>query len=244
MNTSRMSFILAIFIVAREIVSGVKSGVWPPPQSISLHGEPVALAPNFQAAAVEYGDGRVSDRLQRAIARFNALVRPIATISTWSDGHAVLRRLDVKVVDMSEDLGVATNYSYTLNVSADTRAYATAPTIYGAMYALETFAQLVDVHEGTLVATSVQVVDAPKYAWRGLLVDSGRRFAPPWLLENIIDTMAAVKLNVLHLHLSDFCRFGVQSLRFPNLTARLQTGPDAGFYTHKDVEALIAYAGD
>ena len=52
------------------------------------------------------------------------------------------------------------------------------------------------------------------------------------LLENIIDTMSAVKLNVLHLHLTDFCRFGVESKLYPQLTAHLgPTSPNAGFYT-------------
>ena len=79
--------------------------------------------------------------------------------------------------------------------------------------------------------------------WRGLLVDSGRRFAPVPLLKTIIETMAAVKLNVLHLHLSDYCRFGVESKRYPNLTAAL-TGANAGHYTHADVNDIVAYAGD
>ena len=38
------------------------------------------------------------------------------------------------------------------------------------------------------------------------MIDTGRRFTPVDLLHNLIDTMAAVKLNVLHMHLSDFCR--------------------------------------
>ena len=242
METVNLSGLTCIFVIAGIVAA--KSSVWPPPQSISLHGEPVALAADFQAVIAGHGDGGVSNRLERAITRFNALVNPANTTKARGVRLGGLRRLYIEVSDMSEVMHVTTNYSYTLNVSGEAHAYATAPSIYGAMYALETFTQLVDMHEGTFAATSLQVIDSPKYAWRGLLVDTGRRFAPPWLLENIIDTMSAVKLNVLHLHLSDFCRFGVQSLQFPNLTARLQTGPNAGFYTHQDVEALVAYAGD
>jgi hypothetical protein len=54
--------------------------------------------------------------------------------------------------------------------------------------------------------------------------------------------MSSVKLNVLHLHFSDMCRFGVESLVFPNLTASL-TGDYGGFYTQDDVKQIIAYAG-
>jgi hypothetical protein len=54
--------------------------------------------------------------------------------------------------------------------------------------------------------------------------------------------MSSVKLNVLHLHFSDMCRFGVESLVFPNLTGSL-TGDYGGFYTQDDVKQIIAYAG-
>ena len=50
-------------------------------------------------------------------------------------------------------------------------------------------------------------------------------------------------MNVLHLHLSDFCRFAVESKVFPELTATL-TGNQGGFYTQNDVRELVAYAQD
>ena len=62
-------------------------------------------------------------------------------------------------------------------------------------------------------------------------------------LAGMAETMAAVKLNVLHLHASDFCRFAVESKVFPNLTAAL-TGDMAGHYSQDDVRGLIAYAAD
>jgi N-acetyl-beta-hexosaminidase len=50
----------------------------------------------------------------------------------------------------------------------------------------------------------------------------------------LIDTMAAVKLNVLHIHLSDFCRFAVESKRYPNLT-QSPTGINAGYCDMQDI---------
>ena len=55
--------------------------------------------------------------------------------------------------------------------------------------------------------------------------------------------MSATKLNVLHLHASDFCRFGVESKIYPNLTEAL-TGIHAGFYSQSDVADLVKYAAD
>ena len=74
-------------------------------------------------------------------------------------------------------------------------------------------------------------------------VDTGRRFHPVPLVKTMLDGMAAVKLNVLHFHLSDQCRFAVESTRFPQLTANL-TGIQAGHYTQADVRELVAYAKD
>merc|ERR1719456_1322149 len=74
------------------------------------------------------------------------------------------------------------------------------------------------------------------------MIDTGRRFFPMESVRNLLDTMASTKLNVLHLHASDHCRFGVESKRFPNLTASL-TGVRAGFYTQQDIKDMISYAG-
>jgi hexosaminidase len=91
---------------------------------------------------------------------------------------------------------------------------------------LETLYQLVDTSSASLVHANVAVSDGPQYSWRGLMVDSGRRFFPVPLLENLMDTMAGAKLNVLHLHASDMCRFGVESKVLAHHTP---------YQTHKDL---------
>ena len=89
---------------------------------------------------------------------------------------------------------------------------------------------------------TVSIADAPSFAWRGLMLDAGRRFFPVGAVLNLMDTMLAAKLNVLHLHASDECRFGVESKLYPNLTASL-SGAFGGFYTQVDIKALIAEGG-
>ena len=262
MPRADLPFLLAILAAAAGAavpLVAAGTGVWPPPRSISLAGPPAALGPGFRAAVqlspLAASQQPTSARLERTVARFNALVSPataaayearaVGAAAAAAAGRHVLLRLEVTVADLSESLHAATDYSYTLTVDpGDSCVAVVAQSIYGAAYGLESFVQLMDAERSMLSASSVKVVDAPAHAWRGLLVDSGRRFAPVPLLENIIDTMAAVKLNVLHLHVTDFCRFGVQSLKFPNLTAGLASGPDAGFYSQAEIKALIAYGGD
>jgi len=59
------------------------------------------------------------------------------------------------------------------------------------------------------------------------------------LVENLLDAMSYLKMNVLHLHFSDFCQFSVQSMQFPALTSSLEQ-----YYTQQDVKGLIQYAKD
>jgi hypothetical protein len=132
-----------------------------------------------------------------------------------------------------------TDYSYTLAAGGAT-ATLTAATVYGALHGLETAAQLARLHGGL---PPVTVADAPQHAWRGLLLDAGRRFLPVALVQNVLDAMAAAKLSVLHWHLADNCRWAVASAAFPNVTAPL-AGDYAGAYSAADVAAVVAYAGD
>merc|ERR1712130_228107 len=110
-------------------------------------------------------------------------------------------------------------------------------------YAMESFIQLIQTGPGSAILkySYISLVDSPQYAWRGLMIDTGRRFFPMPLVKNLLDTMSANKMNILHLHASDLCQFGVESKKYPNLTASL-TGIHAGFYTQKDIADMIAYA--
>jgi hexosaminidase len=258
-----MALLLPPLLLLLLAASGA-AAVWPPPQEMVASGPPLALDASFATVILSAGDSAAAaaslsqtqgrSRLARAAERFGNLVAPARTAAARDAAAAarhggnaevlpVLRRLELHVGSFSDELDIGTDTAHTLTVSHG-QAVARAKTIYGAMYAMETFAQLVDVDTGTLRAANVKVVDAAAYAWRGLMVDTGRRFAPLDLLHNLIDTMAAVKLNVLHLHLSDFCRFSVESKLYPNLTAALSGGPNAGHYSQSDIKSLIEYAKD
>ena len=95
------------------------AGVWPPPKTIALTGPAVSLAPNFKAVVhpLKPADGAGPARLARAIDRFNAVVARAPRASVDAGGAGVLTALTVEVADVSEALGIATNYSYELSVA-------------------------------------------------------------------------------------------------------------------------------
>lgn len=103
---------------------------------------------------------------------------------------------------------------------------------WGALAALATMAQL-----GPAVATVREVRDAPRYPWRGLMIDTVRHFITLATLKRTVDAMWFYKLNVLHLHLTDDQAFRFRSSRQPELAS------DVG-YTPEELAELVAYAAD
>merc|ERR1712018_835580 len=151
--------------------------------------------------------------------------------SSEENGKSYLYNLEINVrpgYEMEKYPSSKTDYTYNISIQNNV-AYAYANPQYGAFYAMETFIQMID-EKGNLPGSDIQITDGPQNIWRGLLIDTGRRFFPLTTVENILDVMSMVKLNVLHLHASDNCRFSVESKIYPNLTSSL-VGDYAGFYT-------------
>ena len=130
--------------------------------------------------------------------------------------------------------------SYTLTVRPN-EVNVEAQTPYGVLHGLETLLQLVERTDSTLRVPAVTIEDRPRYPWRGLMIDVARHWMPKEVILRNLDAMAAVKLNVLHLHLSDDQGFRVESRRFPRLH---QAGSGGKYYTQADVREIVAYAAD
>jgi hexosaminidase len=114
----------------------------------------------------------------------------------------------------------------------------------GVARGLTSLLQLIATAPTTATTTAVplpalDILDAPRFAWRGLTVDVVRRFFPPAQIRTLIDLAALYKLDVLHLHLTDDQGWRVQAGRPAPIRE-----PDGTFYTDDEVRALVAYAAD
>ncbi|HLP24438.1 MAG TPA: beta-N-acetylhexosaminidase, partial [Acidobacteriota bacterium] len=138
--------------------------------------------------------------------------------------------------------------SYTLSVRAD-GAELRAPNVVGALRGLETFLQLFEARSDAaqasrlpaFAAPCVAIRDAPRFPWRGLMIDVVRHFQPTEVLHRNLDAMAAVKLNVLHLHLTDDQGFRIESKRHPELHA---VSAESGVLTQEQIKTLVAAAAE
>ena len=125
------------------------------------------------------------------------------------------------------------NESYELSVVEDAISL-TAHSRWGALRGVATLAQLACSEQ---LFTGLQIKDSPRFAWRGLLLDVARHFLPMASLKSVIDGLAAVKMNVLHLHLSDDQGFRFPSAVFPNLASD-------DHYTADELRELVSYGAD
>ncbi|MBU0914317.1 MAG: beta-N-acetylhexosaminidase [Gammaproteobacteria bacterium] len=109
----------------------------------------------------------------------------------------------------------------------------------GVLRGLQTLQQLIQRQSVQTVIPNLSIEDQPRFSWRGLLLDPARRFLPLADIKRQLDLMAAVKLNVLHLHLTDDQGWRFESKIFPKLH---QTGGKDGYYTQDELRELVLYA--
>lgn len=132
-----------------------------------------------------------------------------------------------------------------------------AATERGLFYGVVSLMQLLtpeDGAQGAVTLKAVGIQDQPRFAWRGLMLDSARHMQSVSFIEALIDQMARYKLNVLHWHLTDDQGWRLQIRKYPRLTEvggwREARGADSGapggryggFYTQDQVQRLVAYA--
>ena len=148
--------------------------------------------------------------------------------------------------------------SYSLEVTpagATVTAADTAGLFHGAM----TLLQLATLDEADPIRLpAVRIEDAPRFAWRGFMLDPARHFWTVDQVKQVIDAMALHKLNTLHWHLTDDQGWRVEIKRHPRLveagSCRLPAGdgaidpasgeprPYCGHYTQDQVREVVAYA--
>ena len=93
---------------------------------------------------------------------------------------------------------------------------------------------------------ALSIIDQPRFAWRGAMLDVARHFFTVREVEQYIDLLALYKLNVFHLHLSDDQGWRIAINSRPKLTAigastQVGGGP-GGFYTQQDYQDIVRYA--
>jgi hexosaminidase len=219
--------------------TAARHSLMPVPASVRILGGRMKVEQTFSVAYQGHADARLEAGVERALRRLErrtGLEFSRATSEAPAAANLVLQTGGPgrAAPSLEED------ETYALEVS-ERQAFVNAPTVVGVLRGLETFLQLLTADANGYYVPEARIKDGPRFAWRGLLIDSCRHFEPVEVLKRNLDGMAAVKLNVLHWHLTDDQGFRVESKLFPKLH---QLGSDGLFYTQDEVRDVISYARD
>ncbi|HEY7098846.1 MAG TPA: family 20 glycosylhydrolase [Terriglobales bacterium] len=208
----------------------------PMPAAIEVGTGQFIIDQGFKVAIVGIQDPMLDRGVERFLAQLTARTgiffekkagaQPILEIRAAANSSRVLK--------LGED------ESYSLDISGS-GAKLSAPNPLGILHGLETFLQMVETTAGGYAVPAATIHDQPRFAWRGLLIDVGRHYIPVDVLKRNIDGMAAVKMNVLHLHLYDNEGFRLESKKSPKLQ---EMGSDGHYYTQAEISDLVDYAHD
>ncbi|MBY8879297.1 beta-N-acetylhexosaminidase [Actinacidiphila acidipaludis] len=184
---------------------------------------------------------------------------PFASAGTAADGVVRL------AVDETVPGGPEA-YRITVDPASGVRITGAGPA--GVFWGAQTFRQMLGpdafrrapVRDRVWQVPSGHLSDAPRFGWRGFMLDVARHFMPKDGVLRYLDLMAAHKLNVLHLHLTDDQGWRLEIRRHPELTAkgawreRTKVGlrestlwderPHGGYYTQDDIREIVAYAAE
>ena len=119
----------------------------------------------------------------------------------------------------------------------------------GIFYGLQTLLQMAETGGGRLSAPCCEISDAPRYGWRGYMLDESRHFFGKEKVKQLLDYMAVYKLNKFHWHLTDESGWRIEIKQYPKLATVGGKGnwsdpncPDVRYYTQEEIKELVAYA--
>lgn len=209
----------------------------PQPNSIKI-AEGQFLITSSTKFRVKSNSKQLKDYVSRMIKRIEFKSETFFKNKSLQDtirNHEIL----IEASENIDTLTIETDESYELSVSKN-QIHINAKTNIGAYRGIETLLQLIqrDNQDGAYIK-GIIIKDNPRFPWRGLLIDVCRHWIPNYIIKRNIDAMAAVKMNVLHLHLSEDQGFRIESKKLPKLH---QLGSNGNYFTQDDIKEIVSYA--
>lgn len=235
-----LSFLSALLFSCQEPIDGLdKASIIPLPSSIQTGSGAFELSPSS------------SIQLVGSSANLSTLGEVLASKLKPATGY------ELPVVNEEGDIqliltGSDNSESYSLEIESS-NVKISASSEAGLFYGIQTLVQLfpVAIENSTVVEESWRIPvgkieDKPDYSYRGSMLDVARHFFGIEDVKHYIDQMAKLKLNYLHLHLTDDQGWRIEIKSWPNLTSiGGQTevgGGEGGFFTQEQYKEIVAYA--
>nr|WP_319511658.1 family 20 glycosylhydrolase [uncultured Draconibacterium sp.] len=210
-----------------------KIEIMPLPASLKIYNGDIDLREGINISFINVQN----DYLNKAANRFVNDLESIYGIP--ADENGVSLEINCSEESESNIPEFGNDESYSLDI--ENRIILTANTQFGINHGLETILQLVKQNEEGVTISKLKVEDEPRFPWRGVMLDGCRHWMPKEVLLRTIDAMAAVKMNVFHIHLSEDQGFRVESKVFPKLH---EIGSNGKYYTQDDIREIVTYAAE
>ena len=149
--------------------------------------------------------------------------------------------------------------AYQLKVNSD-GIVISAPSEAGVFYGIQTLRKSVSAAPDSQVEfPAVEIVDKPRFGYRGMMLDVGRHFFSMDELKTYIDMLALHNINRFHWHLSEDQGWRIEIKKYPKLTeigsqrketvigrnsGKYDGKPYGGFYTQEQAKEIVQYAAD
>ena len=206
--------------------------VMPLPAKVKMGGNAVPADMGLTVVFTRYSD----PLLERAVSRFREHLSRV-TKSEIQENTSIRLLIQCGGEPISPD-PLKNNEQYSLRFKSN-KIILKAKGVDGVLHGLETLSQL-PVEEGDhYIWPAYRIDDTPRYSWRGLMIDVCRHWIPKQVILRNLDAMAMLKLNVLHLHLTEYQGFRIESKLFPKLQGM---GSGGNYYSQDDMREIIGYA--
>ncbi len=214
----------------------------PAPAEMTAASGRLEINAGFKIAVSGAADARVTAAVERLLRRAEArtgLTFPRQPAGPDVAGEPATAALVIECGAASAAVpALGEDESYTLTVTPE-HAVLRAPTTLGVLHGTETFLQLLQADARGWFLPALAINDRPRFPWRGLMIDVCRHWQPLEVIKRNLDAMVLVKLNVLHLHLTEDQGFRIESKTHPRLH---ELGSDGHYFTQDEMRGIIAYA--
>lgn len=240
--------LLSLLLVSITVLAtpATELDLMPYPKNLTLQSGQLTLDRHFRVVI----DGADSPLLRSELERFTTRVQKqtgfsvnspaiVKSESVQGDLRGPVLRVSVAQIPEYEDgYALERDEAYRLEIN-DTQILLTAGTRTGAVRGLETLLQIIGVQKKAVRLPQLVIEDAPRFVWRGVLLDSSRHFLSVATLKRQLDAMAAAKYNILHWHLTDDQGWRMEFKAYPKLH---EQASDGEYYSQDDIREVVAYA--
>ena len=230
----KKAFSVVIISALGLCVNAQVNELMPVPKELSAKHGQLKLGKDFIVQLDSNGQARVGPAVDRFVRRLSDRTGTGFKYRVNASGKKML------TVSIKENtiLGPDMDESYQLKID-HTGMLLTANTDVGALRGLQTISQLLSTSYEGFYWPYLEIDDAPRFSWRGLLIDVCRHWQPVDVILRNLDAMEVVKMNVLHLHLTDDQGFRIESKVYPKLH---EMGSNGNYYSQADITHIITYA--